>query len=120
MHVVPAVTFWKSPHESSSGHLFILISEILIFFRNDMQRNVLRYVLKVQNLFCHTPNRFRSRKSEQLKSTRPRTDTHFFNKMAKANENSIKPQIYDYFLVLDFEATCIEGKKIVPQVALSI
>jgi len=38
-------------------------------------------------------------------------------KMSTAAETSLlKPQNYDYFLVLDFEATCEENKKIFPQV----
>jgi len=31
--------------------------------------------------------------------------------------SSIEAQAFDYFLVLDFEATCEENKKLVPQVA---
>ncbi|CAF0942089.1 unnamed protein product [Rotaria sp. Silwood1] len=34
--------------------------------------------------------------------------------MASASNNSVKQQNYDYFLVLDFEATCDEDKKINP------
>jgi len=33
--------------------------------------------------------------------------------------SSINPQRFDYFLVLDFEATCEENKKLTPQVSLA-
>ena len=33
------------------------------------------------------------------------------------NHNSLQPQIYDYILVLDFEATCEKGKELLPQVS---
>lgn len=39
---------------------------------------------------------------------------NFLSKMASSSINSIKPQNYDYFLVLDFEATCDEERKIHP------
>jgi hypothetical protein len=35
-------------------------------------------------------------------------------RMASSMNNSLKPQNYDYFLVLDFEATCDEERKIHP------
>jgi hypothetical protein len=34
--------------------------------------------------------------------------------MAASSNGSIQPQKYDYFLVLDFEATCDEERKIHP------
>lgn len=34
-----------------------------------------------------------------------------------AEKSKLKPQFYDYFLVLDFEATCEDGKQIKPQVS---
>ncbi len=34
--------------------------------------------------------------------------------MATSLNNCIKPQNYDYFLVLDFEATCDQERKIHP------
>lgn len=33
-----------------------------------------------------------------------------------SSESKVKSQFYDFFLVLDFEATCEEDQKIVPQV----
>ena len=35
--------------------------------------------------------------------------------MAAAIPSEIKQQNYDYFLILDFEATCDDEKKILPQ-----
>ena len=40
------------------------------------------------------------------------------NKMTTAH--SVKEQKFDYFLVLDFEATCDNTKKLVPQVNFKI
>ena len=37
----------------------------------------------------------------------------------EASKSKLKPQFYDYYLVLDFEATCEEGKQMEPQVSES-
>ena len=40
--------------------------------------------------------------------------------MAKSQEHGLKPQSYDYFLVLDFEATCQKDTQMKPQVHTDI
>lgn len=52
-----------------------------------------------------------SREENKSTSTRPKL---FINVMAKSN-STINIQKYNYFLVLDFEATCLNGKRIHPQ-----
>ncbi|KAK2157668.1 hypothetical protein LSH36_187g06027 [Paralvinella palmiformis] len=54
--------------------------------------------------------------ANKSRSTRPKL---FFNTLTMAKSNTggstIKPQNYNYFLVLDFEATCSKGRYIKPQ-----
>jgi len=38
------------------------------------------------------------------------------NRTSQKMEASVPPQLFDYFLVLDFEATCEENKELTPQV----
>lgn len=38
------------------------------------------------------------------------------NTQKSSSSNLIKPQIYDFILVLDFEATCDDKRKLIPQV----
>lgn len=57
--------------------------------------------------------------ANKSRSTRPKL---FFNTVTMAKSNTggstIKPQNYNYFLVLDFEATCSKGRYLKPQVIL--
>jgi len=79
--------------------MLILISKALLKIENKNFRSLIRPIMATNKDKTSSSSNIRSDKTQNSPSS-----------------NLIKPQIYDFILVLDFEATCDDNIKLIPQV----
>jgi hypothetical protein len=86
----------------------LIISKLLYSNRNlIINRKILKMNQEAANISTTSVlnSKKKNRENENYLSFSPRA------------HNSLQPQIYDYILVLDFEATCDNRKELIPQVS---